>query len=323
MPLYYRRDAENWVTREPPPVSPGVPVYRIVRCLGCGLAFVSPRPDPEEASRLYDDAYFTSGAYPGNIHQGGMTGHVDVVASPRLRRRAREMHQRTLRQVEASWRSRGTRTAPPRLLDVGCGAGLLLDAARERGWEVQGVELSPFAAERARKDLGLSVFQGELAQAGFPAGHFDIVVMRELLEHVPDPLALLQEARRVLREDGVCFVQVPNDLEGIRMRLWRRVWWLIPPLHLYYFERETLAALLERAGFRVARWGTWGSLGLDLWAVWSARWPALRYTGREAAWLGWAKRALRRGLEMAWSPADALLARWLLHTELQAFAVPQ
>ncbi|MGC8837726.1 MAG: methyltransferase domain-containing protein [Anaerolineae bacterium] len=321
-PLFYRRDGENWVTREPPEPAPGVPVYRIVRCGGCGLVSVSPLPAREELAGLYDEPYFTTGSYFGNIHTGGMEGHVSVLTSPRLRQRAREEHQRTLRQVEIIWRAQRRREAPPRLLDVGCGAGFLLDAARELGWAVQGVELSPFAAERARQDLGLPVVQGELAEAGFPAGHFDIVVMRELLEHVPDPLALLREARRVLREEGVLFVQVPNDLEGVRARLWRRVWWMIPPLHLYYFDRKTLGALLERAGFRVVRWGTWGSLGLDLWMVWSARWPALRYTGQEGRWKGWAKRLLRKGVRVALAPADVFLARRLLHTELQAFAVP-
>lgn len=322
-PLFYRRDGENWVTRERPEAAPGVPVYRIVRCRGCGLVFVSPLPTREELARLYDEPYFTAGSYPRNVHTGGMEGHTQLLTSPRLRRRAREEHQRTLRQVEAVWRAQGPCKAPPYLLDVGCGAGFLLDAARELGWAVQGVELSPFAAEQARQELGLPVVQGELAEAQFPAGHFDIVVMRELLEHVPDPLGLLREARRVLREDGVLFVQVPNDLEGVRMRVWRRVWWMIPPLHLFYFRRETLGALLEQAGFRVVRWGTWGSLGLDLWMVWSARWPAFRYTGQEALWLDWGKRFLRKGLRVALSPADALLARRLLHTELQAFAVPK
>ncbi|MGQ9457888.1 MAG: class I SAM-dependent methyltransferase [Anaerolineae bacterium] len=322
-PLFYRRDGENWVTREPPEAAPGVPVYRVVRCKGCGLAFVNPLPAREELARLYDEPYFTTGSYPGNVHTGGMEGHAHVLASLRLRQRARAEHRKTLRQVEAVWRAHGDREAPPRLLDVGCGAGILLDAARELGWAVQGVELSPFAAEQARRGLGLPVVQGELAEAQFPEGHFDIVVLRELLEHVSDPLGLLREARRVLREDGVLFVQVPNDLEGVRMRLWRRVWWMIPPLHLYYFGRGTLEALLERAGFRVVQWGTWGSLGLDLWMVWTARWPALRYTGREAPWWGWGKRLLRKGLRIALAPADAYLARRLLHTELQAFAVPQ
>jgi len=216
----------------------------------------------------------------------------------------------------------GKRDSAPRLLDVGCGAGYLLDAGRALGWEVQGVELSPFAADQAREEQGLPVFQGELAEASFPSESFDLIVMRELLEHVADPLALLLEARRIVRGDGLLFVQVPNDLEGMRMRLFRQVWWLIPPLHLYYFQRETLQSLLGKAGFRVARWGTWGSLGRDLWLVWTVRWPSLRYTGQEAVWLGWARRFLRKGLELACSPADAYLARRLLHTELQAFAVP-
>jgi len=247
-PLFYRRDEENLVTRERPDAEPGVPIYRIVRCEQCGLVFVSPRPTEEEIARLYDDAYFTSGSYPGNIHGGGTAGHVGALATPRLRRRAREEHQKTLRQIEALWQGQGKRDSAPRLLDVGCGAGYLLDAGRALGWEVQGVELSPFAADQAREEQGLPVFQGELAEASFPSESFDLIVMRELLEHVADPLALLLEARRIVRGDGLLFVQVPNDLEGMRMRLFRQVWWLIPPLHLYYFQRETLQSLLPVAG---------------------------------------------------------------------------
>jgi len=277
-PLFYRRDEENLVTRERPDAEPGVPIYRIVRCEQCGLVFVSPRPTEEEIARLYDDAYFTSGSYPGNIHGGGTAGHVGALATPRLRRRAREEHQKTLRQIEALWQGQGKRDSAPRLLDVGCGAGYLLDAGRALGWEVQGVELSPFAADQAREEQGLPVFQGELAEASFPSESFDLIVMRELLEHVADPLALLLEARRIVRGDGLLFVQVPNDLEGMRMRLFRQVWWLIPPLHLYYFQRETLQSCGRCAGHPCGipgkrRYGLAGP-GASCARAWN--WPAAR-----------------------------------------------
>ncbi|NLE76978.1 MAG: class I SAM-dependent methyltransferase [Chloroflexi bacterium] len=320
--MYYRREADNVATAQPPPAEEGVAVYRVVRCAECGLAFVSPRPTAAEVARLYDETYFTAGAFPTNIHSGGTAGHTATLASPRLRRRARQTHQAALRRMAAVWRQQGGLAAQPRLLDVGCGAGYLLDAGRALGWSVQGVELSPYAARQAQETLGLPVVQGDLQSAGLPPGSFDLVVMRELLEHVEEPLALLQEARRVLRPQGLLWVQVPNDLEGLRMRLFRPVWWLIPPLHLTYFTRETLAAMLERAGFGVAAWRTWGSLGRDLWMIWGARWPGLRRREGEPRWADWGKRLLRRSLELACAPLDAWWNWRLAHTELQAFAVP-
>ncbi|MCA1616507.1 MAG: class I SAM-dependent methyltransferase [Acidobacteria bacterium] len=97
-----------------------------------------------------------------------------------------------------------------RLLDIGCGAGTVLEAARRAGWEAEGVEVSHPAVEHLRA-AGFSVFHGELAEARYPADHFDVIVASEVLEHLPDPRVLLREAARVLRPGGLLWATTPHS----------------------------------------------------------------------------------------------------------------
>src|SRR6185503_8982568 len=82
-----------------------------------------------------------------------------------------------------------------RLLDIGCGAGNLLEAARSHGWRAQGLDVSSQAAKHVRT-LGFEVFAGELHEAAYPSEQFDVVTAAELLEHIFDPRSLLQEVAR-------------------------------------------------------------------------------------------------------------------------------
>ncbi len=144
---------------------------------------------------------------------------------------------------------RGAKAAPGKLLDVGCSYGFFLEVARERGWQVEGVEPSPVASRYARKDSGLEVFNGSLEAARFPAQSFDVVTIRHVLEHIPDAGATLDEAWRILKPGGLLLVAVPN-LESLNYRLnGQHWWWIDPPTHWWYFNRRTLIRLLFRHHF--------------------------------------------------------------------------
>ncbi len=135
-----------------------------------------------------------------------------------------------------------------RLLDVGCGSGVLLHFMRELGWRAEGVDFDPRAAQNAAAK-GVQVHVGELAAQRFPDGAFDAVTMSHFIEHVHDPLALLRECHRILQPGGRLVVVTPNSASfghHIYKENWRG---LEPPRHLHLFNIACLDTLAARSGF--------------------------------------------------------------------------
>jgi 2-polyprenyl-3-methyl-5-hydroxy-6-metoxy-1,4-benzoquinol methylase len=157
-----------------------------------------------------------------------------------------------LDQVEKHASNRG------RLLDVGCSAGAVLLAARERGWDVHGIDVSPGAVEFAASAHGLDARVGTLENSPFEAGTFDVVTLFECIEHLLHPGAALVAARQLLRDGGLLVMTTPNidgivprttyQLLGRTIGAWEHP---TPPHHLYQFSRRTLGALLQKSGFEV------------------------------------------------------------------------
>jgi SAM-dependent methyltransferase len=137
-----------------------------------------------------------------------------------------------------------------RLLDVGCGPGLLLDEARRRGFDTVGLELSRASAAHARDRLGLDV--RELALEDFDApGEFDVVVLADVLEHLDDVLGGLDRCARLLALGGVLCVVTP-DPASLTARLAGRRWWGYVPAHTCLVPRATLRELLAARGLVVS-----------------------------------------------------------------------
>lgn len=145
------------------------------------------------------------------------------------------------------------RLGPGRLLDVGCGTGAFLAAAREAGFEVVGTELSRVAAETARGRFGIDVRVGPFVGKQFGGGErFDVITMIHVLEHMRDPAATLATARRLLVPGGVVVIEVPNR-RAVAARLpgpGRRAIYDLP-LHLHHFTPPSLRRLVEGSGLAV------------------------------------------------------------------------
>jgi SAM-dependent methyltransferase len=139
-----------------------------------------------------------------------------------------------------------------RLLDVGCGGGLFLRIMKRLGHEVQGIELSPIAAERARA-AGLPVFLGPVEQfdAEHPGRRYDLITVNHVLEHVPRPVATLEAMRHLLAHQGSIFIAVPNA-DCPFCRTLRDRWHSTDlPFHLMQFTPESLRGAGEQAGLVV------------------------------------------------------------------------
>ena len=136
------------------------------------------------------------------------------------------------------------------LLDVGCGHGLLLDEARRRGYEVEGLEPSEQAAEYARGVLGLAVEREALGDGAGPRGGYAVIVLADVLEHLADPLAAIELCGRLLAPGGVLCVVTP-DPASRTARVAGPRWWGFLPAHTFLFPRRTLTRLLDDAGLDV------------------------------------------------------------------------
>jgi 2-polyprenyl-3-methyl-5-hydroxy-6-metoxy-1,4-benzoquinol methylase len=143
------------------------------------------------------------------------------------------------------------------LLDIGCGNGVFLDRMRSLGWNVQGVEVDQKAASVAEKVFNIPVFVGTLEAASHSSESLDAITMNHVIEHVHDPIALLQECARILKPGGYLIVVTPNarSLGHVRFgQYWRG---LEPPRHLHLFSQSTLQGSAHKAGFRnIETWTT-------------------------------------------------------------------
>jgi len=136
-----------------------------------------------------------------------------------------------------------------RLLEVGCGSGRMLKSMQDKGWDVVGVDPDPIAIKKA-KSKGLIVYQGILADQEFKNDSFDAIALSHVIEHVPDPLRLLNECERILKPGGHLVLITPNT-DSLCHQLYSTDWRsLDPPRHLYVFNLVTLKQLSKKAGFQ-------------------------------------------------------------------------
>jgi 2-polyprenyl-3-methyl-5-hydroxy-6-metoxy-1,4-benzoquinol methylase len=217
--------------------------FSIVTCTRCGVTYVTPRlADASLIASVYDEGYWRSAAAKDR-------GYTDYRADEAL-------YLRTFRRRLAIVRRHAQR--PGRVLDVGCAAGYFLRVMQEEGWDVTGVEPSDAIRARAEELLGRErVRGGRLEDARFPTGSFDLVTMWDVIEHLPDPAAVLAEARRVLAPGGRLVLETQN-VTSLAARLLGRRWQHYKHAeHLYHFDPRTIAAALERAGFAVLENRPW------------------------------------------------------------------
>ena len=202
---------------------------RVVVCTGCGTGRVHPLPSEAELRELYPPHYY------GDL---GTKFRAPI-----------ELLVRFVGHRHASFLASGLPLGG-RVLDVGCGRGVILGALADRGFEPHGFEVSEAAAQGADPRAKIRV-AARLEDAGYPDAHFDGAIVWHVLEHVREPRGTLEAIRRLLRPGGRLVVAVPNF--GSPQARWAGPAWfhLDLPRHLYHFPLAALRRLLERTGFDV------------------------------------------------------------------------
>lgn len=244
--------------------------WALRRCPSCDHGWLHPMPEPEDLAKLYSSYWEEFDSLFPRVGQGprGFGGRTlfDIATLSALRAMG---YEDSVGSAASQFFARILPLVPPlkeildgtvmslrpkdtgRLLDVGCGDGSFLVLMRSLGWKVSGIDPDPAAARVARDRHGLDVSVGNIEEVDLPQGAYDAVTMQHVIEHVHEPISVLEAAGVVLKPGGVLSIRTPN-LDSLGHGRFRDMWMhLDPPRHLRLFIPSTLSTCVERAGFTI------------------------------------------------------------------------
>lgn len=197
-------------------------IFQIWQCSNCQVAYTSPQPKD------------LSPYYPPNYRR-----YIPIVLSI-----LKLFYRLRVRRWLNSFSN------PGYAFEMGCGNGLMLDSLRKLGWRVLGNERSPEMAYFARHHLGLDVFAGSL-DAIRAAPQFDMIILFQVLEHLENPVEVLQQLSKLLKPQGKLVIGVPN-FGSWQSQMGKSRWFhLDVPRHLFHYSPTSLGKCLEQVGLEI------------------------------------------------------------------------
>ncbi|UUO06176.1 class I SAM-dependent methyltransferase [Blastopirellula sp. J2-11] len=237
--------------------------FALSQCESCGHFFADPMPTREEFGVLYPPTYYTMN-HASPLHLEGFI--------------YRQKIARDVRRLLSLVNSRNIQS----IVDIGCGdAARLFHAAAHSelgGKEFVGIDLM-FREEQVRsaKDAGVTLLQGNVEDGldVLQDNAFDLAIMSQLVEHLIDPRAALENIRSKLRPQGLLLIETPCVGSGLDYWLFRRQYWggYHIPRHLHLFTSQSLSDLVRQCGYRVVRDGFLPSPGF--WIISLRNWFGL------------------------------------------------
>lgn len=208
--------------------------YSFYKCPYCSVELLWPFPSQDELDCLYKQDYLKAWGLSEDTPQGGY--------GSALQRIKRLTFQRYLQNIK-KYISSG------RLLDIGCATGFFLVEAQKAGFEVYGLEVSPYALQVARKKFGTSrIYQGDFITINYPENFYDCITMFDVLEHFRDPFAVISKVKHILKPNGFLIITTPNT-DSLWHTLMSKYWPHYKLEHLVYFNKRSIIFLANRLSF--------------------------------------------------------------------------
>ena len=214
------------------------------------MVFIWPQPSWETIKELYSRDYFCN-------PKSASVGYDNYREDKKL---ILKTFDKRLNKIEKIYPQKG------RLLDLGCAMGFFLEVARDRGWEVYGVDVSKMAADVAIQKFGDRVSNDILENLDFPDNYFDVITAWDYLEHVTEPQEVISICRKILKPGGLLALTTP-DLSSPVARLAGDSWMGYKKDHLFYFTRKSLSIILQKNGFISEPMRTAGKYIMAKWFI--------------------------------------------------------
>lgn len=214
----------------------GLPgLFGLFMCEKCGLYATSPRPDETTIKYYYPQTY-----EPYKAENASNQKTNKALLLSRLRK-FKKSEQHYLPDMEAG-----------SMLEIGCASGGFLSKMRQSGWDVEGLELSDYAADKAIA-AGHTVFKGSISEFETDTEQYDLIVGWMVIEHLHQPDAVLKKLNRFLKTKGKLVISVP-DTGSLEIKYFKEdAYSLHIPHHLYHFTPQTISRLLSDSGYRVVK----------------------------------------------------------------------
>ncbi|MDQ3190630.1 MAG: class I SAM-dependent methyltransferase [Bacteroidota bacterium] len=201
--------------------------FSIAECLDCGFKFTNPRPEKEHLGKYYKSSEYISHS---NTKKGLVNSLYQLVRKYTLKKKLELINQLS---------DKGS------ILDIGCGTGEFLNVCKNNGWFSLGIEPDEDARLLAKNNYDLNI-KDEAHVDLLESNSFDVITMWHVLEHVPDLNQRMKELYRLLKENGVIVIAVPNA-SSADAAFYGKFWAAYDvPRHLYHFSKKTIISLFEK-----------------------------------------------------------------------------
>lgn len=244
--------------------------WKLWRCLNCFSGYLSPRPSLDSIGLAYSNYYthavsnvhsneetenlsyfrrlkkalangYRNAKYNTNFEPQSKIGYYIINFLPQLRKII-DLEFRNLQFTKSDERY------APSLLDIGCGNGVFIHRMSLSGWHVIGIDPDSNAL-KAANTLGVTVLEGGVEIFGDKTELFDAITLSHSIEHVHDPVSLIRACYRLLKPNGIIWIDTPN-INSLGHAFFKHNWrGLEPPRHLVLFNFNSLEKVLKDEGF--------------------------------------------------------------------------
>jgi len=216
--------------------------YKYVQCKNCGLVYQNPRPLFQSLRKRYGKKYF-------NYELRNQENFFSLM-------------KKTLSDIKFLKKFSKQFTNGKRFLDIGCATGMLLNYVKQYGWNVMGIELDKYSAEYARKKYLLNIINKRLEKAHIEKNSVNVVHWSHVIEHLTSPTQGLKKIHKILKKNGYMLLTTPR-LDSFQQKLFKKDWRSYHRDHLTVFSKKTLKKIVEKSGFKVIKFFSWGGIAVD------------------------------------------------------------